>query len=91
VEQPRVQRELLARGQLRVERRLLEHHADRRRTAARSRNHVVSEQERVPEVARAAGEHTTVVDLPAPFGPSRPKQMPRDTSRSIPASAVRSP
>ena len=29
-----------------------------------------------------------VVDLPAPFGPSRPRQMPGGTSRSSPSTAV---
>jgi hypothetical protein len=32
-----------------------------------------------------------VVDLPAPFGPSRPRQMPLGTSRSSPSTAVISP
>src|SRR6185503_11943684 len=32
-----------------------------------------------------------VVDLPAPLGPSRPRQMPRGTSRSSPSTAVIEP
>src|SRR3954469_17698602 len=32
-----------------------------------------------------------VVDLPAPFGPSRPRQMPAGTSRSRPSTAVIGP
>src|SRR6185503_17514927 len=32
-----------------------------------------------------------VVDLPAPLGPSRPRQMPLGTSRSSPSTAVISP
>ena len=32
-----------------------------------------------------------VVDLPAPFGPSRPRQVPSGTSRSSPSTAVISP
>src|SRR3954463_4302258 len=32
-----------------------------------------------------------VVDLPAPFGPSRPTQLPYGTSRSRPSTAVSSP
>ena len=32
-----------------------------------------------------------VVDLPAPFGPRKPKNCPAATSRSIPSTAVRFP
>ena len=52
VEQARVQRELLARGELRVERGLLEHHADLPAHRGALAHHVVSEQ--TPRSRRSA-------------------------------------
>jgi hypothetical protein len=40
---------------------------------------------------RAAVSTPTVVVLPAPFGPSRPRTLPSATVRSTPASAVVAP
>ena len=81
VEQPRVQRELLARGQLRVERRLLEHHADLPPHRGAFAHHVVSEQERRTGGRREQrGEHTHRRRLARPV---RAEQAEADPARHV--------
>jgi hypothetical protein len=44
-----------------------------------------------PSRGRRPSMISTVVVLPAPFGPNSPKTSPRQTSKLTPATAVRSP
>ena len=89
----RAQLEVLAAGEDGVEGRLLEDDADRSGAPCRARR--VTEwpsTSAVPDVGLTmVVSMPTVVVLPAPFGPSRPKISPCSTVRSRPSTAVVAP
>ena len=70
----------------------LRHHAHQRARLLRLARQLVAEDPD-PALVRCAWPVSSriVVDLPAPFGPSRPRQMPFGTSRSRPSTAVIGP
>src|SRR5438874_1424124 len=62
------------------------------RRARSSRSHRMPSTSTLPPVASVSPSRiSTVVVLPAPLGPSRPKHSPRGTSRSRPSTATSSP
>ena len=86
-------RERLAHGEERIEHELLRHDAERAARVA-----VVGDRRRdparapLPLSARVSPASTEIsVVLPAPFGPSRPKNSPSSTARLTPASACTRP
>src|SRR5438128_131804 len=91
-EDPSLQQQVLAAGRRAVDARLLGHVADRAPRPVRVPHDVVPGDERVAGVgARQVVRTRTVVDLPAPFGPSRPKTSLSRTAKSTPSSACTSP
>ena len=80
--------EVLASGELPVERRVLEDQADPRRGPRSGRGDVDAGDLATPEVGRISVHRMLiVVDFPAPFGPRKPKISPAPTSRSMPRTA----
>ena len=91
--QRRERLQLLARGQLLEERRRLQLHADPRQQRDLARPRRLAEQ---PHRRRESGSRrpsmiSSVVVLPAPFGPRMPKNSPSATENDTPSTALRSP
>ena len=87
-------RRFSARGQVLVERELLRHDAELRAAPrSASRDDVVPDARATrPDVGGSRPEmQPMVVDLPAPFGPSRPKIAPASAVKVTPSTATRSP
>ncbi len=91
-EQPALEAEILAARRRRVDRAALPDDPDRAPDPVRVAEHVVARDVAVPPVGRESVERIlTVVDLPAPFGPSSPKIVPGATDRLTPSRARMSP
>ena len=87
-----LQEEVLPAAGLQVDRVLLEHAADRPADRVRVPVDVVAGDDRGARVALVSVVRIlTVVDLPAPFGPSSPNTVPAGTARLTPRTASTPP